>query len=248
MFETNNVLFTFKFPIFLLILIAIIIYIIVFLAVLLPLNKVKKSNIIDEIKETNKSNKKVPGIIKKIFKQEGVLAYKYNKREKIRNTTIVFSLTISVCVFLVSNGLIINFLKSSNKFEYNDYKFDISSKSVGDVIKYLENNNLINGYFVQTKALQIATPENSSISDLHIKVPKDKISNNMQEILKNANDNDYKYEVIPYYFDENSYKEILKKAKIEELKENECILVNSQKIENSTYGELLEMTKYNIRR
>ena len=49
-FEETNVPFTINFPIYLIILVAVIIYIIVFISVLLPLSKVKKLNIIDEVK------------------------------------------------------------------------------------------------------------------------------------------------------------------------------------------------------
>ena len=53
---------------------------------------------------------------------------------------------------------------------------------------------------------------------------------------------------LPYYFKEKAYTEILKRAGISELKENECILLNSQQVESSTYGEKFEITKYEIRR
>lgn len=254
-FEETNVPFTINFPIYLIILVAVIIYIIVFISVLLPLSKVKKLNIIDEVKGLYKSKskkQKVPFFIRKVFKQEGIIAYKYNKCEKAKHTTIVFSLTLSVCIFLVVNGIIINFLKSVNQLTYDDYALEIPSESINDVIDYLEGNNLMNGYFIQTKGFQIAMPENSSIFDLHIEVPKEKISNTVSKILEESNINytneNYKYTLISYYLNEDAYQDILKKVGINELRENECILINTQKIENSTFGDSFDITKYKIRR
>ena len=54
----------------------------------------------------------------------------------------------------------------------------------------------------------------------------------------------YEFTILPYYFNEEAYQEILKRVGVNELKENECILLNSQSIENSTYGNSFEITKY----
>lgn len=247
-FTNNNVMFTMNCPLYLLILVAIIIYIIVIMAVLLPLRKIKNANIIEGIKKINKrKNKefKTPFIINKIFKEEGVIAYKYNKREKIKHTAIVFSLTLNICVFLITSGIIMNFLKDIDKLNYDDYAIEVQPKDVKDVVNYLENNDLLDSYFVQTDGFQVVLPENTSPLDLHIEVPKDKVSDIMLEVLENTNQT-YNYSVLAYYFDENTYNNILEKAGINKLNENECILINTQQVEDSIYGSSFDITKYVI--
>ena len=197
-------------------------------------------------------------LIRKIFKQEGELAYKYTKREKARHTSMVSSITVSVALFLIVNGVIINFLQYHSKLTYDDYLIEGTTVEAAEqVVEHLEKNELMNDYFIQTEAFQ-------NFYDLNIEVPKDKISDTMLEILKqdrssivtststsenlNGYANTQSFIFLPYYFKEKAYTEILKRAGISELKENECILLNSQQVESSTYGEKFEITKYEIRR
>ncbi len=258
--ETIHATLIVNFPLYLILIVAITVYIIVFISALLPLRKMKKIDIISGIKGKNKKAKygKVPFIIDKFFKQEGILSYRYSKFQKARHGSMVITITISVAIFLIINGIIANFFKNANKMNYDDYKISASVGSVDKIINYLEENKLIDGYFVQNDAL-------SYYSDFRTEVPNEKISDVMLEILeknKNTigvvpsteqnntqyNGNSYRYTVIPYYFDEDAYNNILKMAGISELKENECILVNTQEVENSVYGNSFELTKYEARR
>ncbi|MCI8397476.1 MAG: ABC transporter permease [Clostridia bacterium] len=260
-FEKSTVKFTMNFPTYLIGLIASIAYIIVCISILIPLRKIKNGNIINEVKGIKKSKRKnTPFIIKKLFKQEGELAYQYTKREKARNITIVSSITISVCLFLIISGISVNFLKKAKSITYNDYVIDVPIEKDKEVIEYLKKNNLINGYFEQTKAFQLEKTIKSSYNGVFAKIPRDKISDNMIELIeKNKNsmltqdtskveteqsNETYEFTILPYYFNEEAYQEILKRVGVNELKENECILLNSQSIENSTYGNSFEITKY----
>ncbi len=260
-FEANNTVFSMKFPIQLIILIALIVYIIVSISVLLPLRKVKRNHIIIGIRGKNKLKK--TSRIQSIFSEEVSLAYKYTKREKTRNLSIVLSITVSVFIFLVINGIIINFIKNANRLTFDDYLLRVDIDNTQEIIKYLEGKELIQGYFVQTNALQKSSITNSSYQELFTEIPKEKIADDMAEIIE-ANKNlgitgtiiyegsenikytegTYKFEIVPYYLSENAYNEVLKKAGISELKENECILLNSQKIEDSSYGNVFKLTKY----
>lgn len=259
--EIIHVTFTMDFPIFLIPIIFIIVYIIVSISAILPLKKIKKMDIISGIKGINKKkvkNEKTPYFIKKIFKQEGNLAYKYTKREKTRNSAIVSSITVSVLLFLVVNGIISNFFENEARPTYDDYQIDASYESMDKIISYLEENNLVDDYFIETDAL-------SYYSNFLVNVPKDKISDVMLEIIEKNKNNigyqtitqmgafeylgtSYNYNLIPYYLDEKAYNYVLEKAGLSELKENECILINSQEVNNSTYGDSLELTKYEVRR
>ena len=131
---------------------------------------------------------------------------------------------------------------------------------------YLKENDLINGYFIQTDALQYSEDmEKLNYNDYKVEVPTEKISDVMVQLLNEKKqgtrlyiqdaDKDkieytgesYYFDVFPYYYEEKTYNEILHRAGIEELKENECILVNVRKIENSSFGDSIELTKYEKR-
>ena len=271
-FNESEVKFEMYLPTKIIAVIAAIMYAIVIISSLLPLRKMKKIDIITGVKGISKKkrkNIKVPFIIRKIFKQEGELAYKYTKREKARHTSMVSSIAVSVALFLIVNGIIMNFLQYHSKLTYDDYLIEGTTVEAAEqIVEYLEKNELLNDYFIQTEAFQLtinhdSTP--SSIFDLHINVPIDKISDEMLDILgqdrsfiitstsygqdeTNNPENTQRFIFLPYYFNDEAYNEILKRAGISELKENECILLNSQQVENSTYGESFEITKYEVRR
>lgn len=269
-FEINHTTFSLNFPIGAILLTAIILYIIVFFATLLPLAKINRIDIISGINGNSKrksKKKKVPFVVKKIFKQEGELAYRYTKNQKARHTSMVSSITVSVLIFLIINGIITNFLQNANKLTYDDYKLECQIDLVDGVINYLKENNLLKGYVVRTDALYLNKSNNSSYSDYQIEVPVNKISDVMTEILTgnkqadigttiidfsngstNYDGEKYNFTVMPYYFDDETYKAILKMAGLDKLEENECILLNTQEVENSTYGDKFELTKYVPRR
>ena len=257
-FKKIDVPFVMNFPIKLVCIVGVIVYIVVFISVLLPLRKIKKIDIITGINGSYKNRKKqkTPFIVQKLFGQEGAIAYNYTKREKSRHTTIVSSITVSVLVLLIVNGIIGNFLINSNKLTYDDYSIYTSIECTDKIIEYLQNNNLIDGYYIQTAGFQRDPSIGSSYSDLYINIPKDKISStfahlfdtgNVSITLTNLDDSNYsgegyRFTVLPYYFDEMAYNDILKKANITELKENECILLNAQNVDNSVYGDYFEIT------
>ena len=271
-FNESEVAFEMYLPTKIIAIIAAIMYVIVIISALLPLRKMKKIDIITGVRGINKKKRKtikVPFIIRKTFKQEGELAYKYTKREKARHTSMVSSIAVSVALFLIVNGIIINFLQYNSKLTYDDYLIEGESpEKVEQIIDYLEQNGLINGYLAQTEAFQLTINQDStrsSIFDLYINIPIDKLSDEMLEILgkdrsfimtsttygegENSNpENTQRFIFLPYYYNDEAYNEILKRAGISELKENECILLNTQQIENSAYGESFEITKYEVRR
>lgn len=261
--------FSMYFPIRMILFTILIIYISVSISAILPLRKLDKIDIVSGIKGNVKKktkSKKVPFIISKLFKQEGELAYKYTKREKIRHGTMVSSITFSVFLFLTINGIVGNFLESTEKLTYDDYKINCSVENVSEVTKYLNEHNLVQDYLTQIQAFQLMPGTETSVFECKIEVPIEKISDVMLKLLnenkqtldmgfmigdtatKEYIGGSYYFDVLPYYFDEKTYNEILKRADISELKENECILLNTQKVKNSALGNTFELTKYKNRR
>ncbi len=266
--ETIHTAFTMYFPLQTMITVGIIIYISVAIATILPLRKLKKIDIVSGIKGNRRKrlkNKKTPFVISKLFKQEGVLAYKYTKREKARHANMVTCITVSVLLFLIINGIVGNFLDNEDKLTYDDYKINCTIDLVDKVTNYLDEHNLARGYFIQTDALYFKEGTKTSYSDFKVEVPKEKISDVMLQLLNENKQSmgvgisfpdldkmyysgeSYNFTVLPYYFNEKAYNEILERVGLTELKENECILVNKRTVENSAFGDSVELTKYEKR-
>ncbi len=246
--------FIMKIPLNLIALSTIIVYIIVIISVVLPIKKVNKKNKIQIIKGLgNIKRKKVSQltIIRKLFKQEGELAYKYVKIEKSKHKTITVSITISVAIFLIITGVVSILTTSINELQYDDYIINLPYNEIAETLKELEANQLIEDYFIgksETEGTQ------------RIKVPNDKMSDKVKQMLENGdmqkNDSIFlketlgksDYLCVSYYILGNAYDQLLKKAGLNELKEDECIIINNRKIENSKYGESFELTTYKTRR
>ena len=247
----QNVTLKMSFSIFILILIITIVYIITFLSAMLPIKKSSKLNIINAIKNINTYKNKIkpktlktPKFIQKVFGQEGELALKNIKFEKSNYKTIVISITTSIILFLTISGFINNLYKNINSEKYNDYLINVDYEMTDTVINYLKENNLIDNYFVTR-----------DINDLILLAPEDKITNTTQNMIKNnifsfVNMYEGKYEIKSYAHNlfGKANDEILKRANLENLKENECILINSKEIQNSKYGNKIDFTKYKVRR
>lgn len=160
-----------KMPLTILLLVFLIIYIVVFISCELPIRKAKKISIIEAIKNNYKKiknkNNRMPKIIEKIFKEEGVLAYKNTKRSKSKYRTVIISIVSSIVLFLTVNGLIANIFKNENEKEYN-YEITListienSEKNTEKLIKYLEDNNFVNSYSI-TKNEIFSNERNDSI-------------------------------------------------------------------------------------
>ena len=236
-------------PGFIILLIIIIVYIVVFISTILPLRKVRKINIINAIKNKKQNkvkiqNLKTPKFIYKIFGEEGNLALKNVKFQKSNYKTIVISITTSIILFLTVSGLINNLYKILNKKNYSDYLIKVDYEMANTVINYLEENNLIDDYFIA-----------KDFDNLRLLIPEAKLSNsikNMKEnkalFFTNISDGNYETNLLTRVLLSTSYDDILKKAGLDNLKENECILINCKTIENSKYGNTVNLTQYEVRR
>lgn len=185
-----NVELTLKMPFLILLLIFLIIYIIVFVSCELPMRRLNKITIIEAIKNSyrKRKNKKIrtPKIIDKMFKEEGVLAYKNARKNKIKYKTIIISITASIVLFLIVSGLIANIFRGSDNEEY-DYRITLISdvnnyeNNRKELIKYLEDNEFINSYSINDDDVF----SNKEIISTIIKLETDKALELDEKIGKN---------------------------------------------------------------
>jgi putative ABC transport system permease protein len=160
----SHIDFNMKIPIYVILLSIIIIYLIVFIVNIEVCKKVNKIAIIEAIKEKESIKaKKENKLIRKIFKVEGNLAYINISRNKGIYKSIIISITISIVLFLTVSEFIINNYNIEKKKKYVDYalSFQDSGNQKEKVIQYLNENNLINSYFIKNSNYMLQLKENN---------------------------------------------------------------------------------------
>ncbi len=239
------------------VLIVFIIYIITLISAMLPMRKINKISPIEAIRNITKfkiksKDVKSPNAILKCLGQEGELAYKNIRREKTKYRSIVISLTVSIIIFLVSGNFTKNlFADGDNKIKENRYEYtiDCSFNEKDEIINFLNKDNLIKDYYIYSDEIRLG----------NIIIPENKISDAMKEILKGDSRNatlnskileDGSLEMVANTFIVmgDAYNEILKRVGISELKEDEIIITNTTVKENSKYGDVIDYTKFKVRR
>ncbi len=184
-------------------------------------------------------------LLTKLFKAEGNLAYKNIKRNAIKYRMIVISISMSITVFAVTNGLFANMYKNiRDEGKYTNYTIDIKKENMDKIISALEEKQLINDYM---------GIENTYSCKLEI--PNEKVTNEIKEMIY-ASGNRYNASIqpngnliinaTPFMIYGNAYKEILKRAGVNELKENEAILVNCVYMPDSKWGDEIPITNYKV--
>ena len=160
----SHIDFNMKIPIYVILLSIIIIYLIVFIVNIEVCKKVNKIAIIEAIKEKESIKaKKENKLIRKIFKVEGNLAYINISRNKGIYKSIIISITIRIVLFLTVSEFIINNYNIEKKKKYVDYalSFQDSGNQKEKVIQYLNENNLINSYFIKNSNYMLQLKENN---------------------------------------------------------------------------------------
>ena len=253
----NKIDFYMKVPTFVLICVVLIVYAIVFISSMLSVRKINKINQIEAItnKEGLKRKSKEPKSIEKFFKQEGIIAYKNIKSDRSKYKTIILSLTASIILFLSVTGIadkfyeLRYFLTSYNVKNYVaseelsvDVIFDIFEKQKGyDLIRYLKSNNLIEGYNLYRYDLA---------STVQMKLTEEQISKDLQKIVndgvysKDTQGNMY-LNLDSFCFYDEAYDDILRRAGISELKDNEVIIMNTINQE-SKYGNKIRISNLKV--
>ena len=189
----------------------------------------------------------------------GELAFKNIKREKKNYKTIVISITVSIIIFLTTTGFARNlFLETEDLLKtYEDSKFEykisyVNQDEIEGIIEYLNKDNLINDYVIYRTGLQVMKNMPT------ILIPNDKISEQMKKAIKNGvelsiqqytlEDQSLVLSSDTYNFLGDRYNEILKRAGIESLAEDEVIISNTVNKKYSRYGDKINYTKYEVRR
>lgn len=235
----------------------VITYFITLISAVLPIKKIDKYAAIDAIKGTVNGNTKtkklkVPKIIKNIFKEPGVLAYKNIKKDKSKYKTIIISLTISLVLFITVNSVLNDYLGnyteiSNSLKDKKEIELDIVSadaqKNASEIMNYLEKQKLIEDYIGVCPITFGGNIHN------YISIPYEKESDALKALIENGilqvynNDNIVFYRnftiLSPYG---TEYDEFLKVNGIDNLKEGECIIIDS--IKETKYSKDKANTKY----
>lgn len=151
-----------KVPILVLLLIILVVYAVIFISNKIVTRSINKTSSIDAIRNLGNikikpKNVKTPKIIEKLFKEEGVIAYKNIRRDKSKYKTIVISLSISIILFITISEILYTFYFSKTYLggseQYNDYRISfIEEKDLDKIISYLKENKLINKYYAMSSA------------------------------------------------------------------------------------------------
>ena len=255
----DNIELYMKIPIIAIILIIVIVWIFVKLSSVIPMRKINKISPINAIK--NIKNEKItakqvkyPKIIEKIFKEEGILAYKNIRRNKEKYKTVVYSLSVSLILFLSVHGIITNIYKSaenSNINMYDDYIIEIEEadktvtidiKKIEDIMKYLKENKLVDNCYAN---LQSFNTTNLELNENQISEPFKKMMDKDLFDLRENNNGKINIPLRYYWILGDAYNEILKKAGVTELKENEIIITNNIS-EKTKFGNNINITNLKV--
>jgi len=187
-----------KIPVIVLLLTVLVVYVVIFISNKMAIRKINKLTPIDAIRNSGNisikpKDVKTPKIIEKLFKEEGIIAYKNIRRDKSKYKTIVISLSISIILFLTISGILDTFYfnkKLGENNKYSDYLIMfVRENDVDKVIEYLIDNNLINKYFA-FKSI------NSGSKELTEDIISDKLKNMLErgvfEEFKNNECSSYK--------------------------------------------------------
>ncbi len=124
----------------------IVVLVTIFISAILPAISASKISPLDAIK--NSSNLKIgkikdSKIVRALFKTEGVLAYKNLRRNKKKFKITLFSLIVSVVIFISFSGFMNLFMKANSvqmgEMNYDLYLDKSPGKNDGDVLNELKN-------------------------------------------------------------------------------------------------------------
>ena len=231
---------------------AIIVIITILISAILPARQAAKISPLEAIK--NSSNLKIgkvkdSKIVRSLFKAEGVLAYKNLRRNKKKFRITLFSLIISVVIFISFSGFM-NLFINANKIQFGAVNYDLylSSNSTmdKDSLEELKNidgvdriaaaNDYGMGIYVPENKM---SKENKEIIDENFSTEKvdDKTVYNIQNcITKMPGD----FEISTINLKEGSF------DKKEAIKENGVILVRKSYYEEPGKKYELNLTDYKV--
>ncbi|NMS91819.1 ABC transporter permease [Clostridioides difficile] len=234
----------------------IIVLFTIFISILLPAIAASNVSPLDIIK--NSGEYKVRKIkdskfIKMIFKTEGVLAYKNMRRNRKKFIVTLFSLMISIIIFVSFSGFTLLLLKSEEiRNSQKNYDLHLTAKGtakpIDDVVSKLQDIHEI-------KNFELATGQYMSI-----RVSENKINKSNENLIKEyceqyKSGDSYEYEFInnelrfPGEFAiKNKTNNLIKGSfdKEKAIKENGVILVRKSYFESSGKKGIVELTNYKV--
>ncbi|MCI8621941.1 MAG: ABC transporter permease [Clostridia bacterium] len=243
----NKITMTLHFPFIMILFAIILVYLIVFIACKFSMRKAVKRNIIENIKsitdiKCNSKQLKYPKIIGKVFKEEGIIGYKNIKRDKIGYKTIVISIIISIVLFVSVSGYISNiYVNEKSKQKYDEYMMSIpvfsliNANALENVLNYIEQNNLVNDYYIVDVAL----------SSAKLILTESEMSDTINQMIKDQVIKENSFSLHPLKLSDNIYYSLLDKAGSSSLKDDEIIILNT--LDTKTrYGEKIQITNFNV--
>ena len=244
------------FPIVPLLISVVLTYGIAIISSIIPLKKINKISPIEAIKYTNEIEKirrkdiKVSGIISKLLKQEGILAYKNVRRNNSMYKSILISIMVSIVLAisinqLASIRLFNEYGNQKNKTISGNYMISVNSNELEaeeNIINKLKEEGLINSYikYKDLNTMQKAKIVVSTSENMITKVGKTLAQKGRINIEQIGNETLIEARVLTASGD--AYNELLKKTGLEKLNENECILLN--KAFGTKYEDKDNITKY----
>lgn len=233
---------------------AIIVMITILISAILPAIQATKISPLEAIK--NSSNLKIgkvkdSKIVRALFKAEGVLAYKNLRRNKKKFRITLFSLIISVVIFISFSGFMTLFI-NANKVQFGQSNYDLqlysNSTMDKDSLEELKNIDGVNRLSVENNY------------GMGIYVPENKINKENEDLINSSGylstekvDNKTVYDIVncstrlPGDFEISKIN--LKEGsfdKKEAIKENGVILVRKSYYEEPGKKYELELTNYKV--
>ena len=237
----------------------LLIVIIVFFSVLFPIIQISKVSILNTLRENTyykvtKHFTQVPKWLSKLFKIEGILAYKNMKRKKSHYITMLMSLTISIILFISIYGYIYN-LSNYNQYEQHNYNYTLNladyspehkaQEELIEIKKVLQNSGFIEEIhsYANLNPLYLVL-DNSKLNDM-LKFVDSKM-NLLNNSFNKVNEHTSQLSCLVTTLDDATYQDYLSQIDSSlSLSNNECILINYSNAQNKYYDSVC-LTNYQI--
>ncbi len=209
----------------------------IYFSVIIPARRASKITPIEAIRQTDdikvKPKKlKTPKFLRKIYGMEGDIALKNLKRSKKRYRTTVASLAISIILFITFSSFIdYMFMGFDNMYLTADYDYTIWTNIKEDT--YAQTDNMMNDilsipeiekgvYIKEWTAMTELSDE-----QMHSQVKKQIEKNEDIKHIYAKNENEkYEINISVVALDEKAMEEYRKKARVDQLGQDEVIVVN----------------------
>lgn len=229
---------------------AVIVLLTIFMSAIMPAISASKVSPLDAIK--NSDNLKIgkvkdSKIVKALFKTEGVLAYKNLRRNKKKFIITLFSLIVSVVIFISFSGFMNLFMKAQNiQNGQLNYDLQLSNSSSKQDDKLLNELNRVKG--IENIAINNSQNIILKLNEQNMNI---KYKNLIEEYYEKNNDGIYevlncnikmpgKQSISKINLKEGSF------SKEEAIKENGVILVENSYYEQPGKKGEIKMTNYKV--